>query len=108
MCSQICVFFFATPQDGSVIDNRTLDSLSLIDAVMPDVVSSRKTEALTKQAQSNAQQQQNSSSSSGGGGGGGSANREGANANGEEAQVNSLQGNTSENTPAPTFQMVTN
>lgn len=66
-------------EDGSVIDNRTLDSLSLIDAVMPDVVSSRKTEALSKQAQAPATQNV--------------PIREGSNANGEEtvAPVNSMQ-----------------
>ncbi len=61
-----------------MIDNRTLDSLSLIDAVMPDVITSRKSEALTKQAQSSTQN---------------SSTREGTNANGDDTQVNSLQGN---------------
>ncbi|PIK62716.1 putative F-box-like/WD repeat-containing protein TBL1XR1 [Apostichopus japonicus] len=41
-------------EDGSVIDTRSLDSLSLIDAVMPDIISNRKAE-LSKQAASNSQ-----------------------------------------------------
>ncbi|XP_071495913.1 F-box-like/WD repeat-containing protein TBL1XR1 [Diadema setosum] len=31
-------------EDGTVVDSRALDSLSLIDAVMPDVISTRKSE----------------------------------------------------------------
>ncbi|KAJ8031047.1 F-box-like/WD repeat-containing protein TBL1X [Holothuria leucospilota] len=41
-------------EDGSVIDTRSLDSLSLIDAVMPDIIANRKAE-LSKQAASNSQ-----------------------------------------------------
>ena len=37
-----------------MIDTRALDSLSLIDAVMPDIIANRKAE-LTKQAASNSQ-----------------------------------------------------
>ncbi|XP_038049958.1 F-box-like/WD repeat-containing protein TBL1XR1 [Patiria miniata] len=66
-------------EDGSVLDNG-FDSLSLIDAVMPDVISSRKSE-LTRQAAANTNN---------------TSKVDGANANGDDVALNSLQANHTE------------
>lgn len=69
-------------KDGTLFDGRPIESLSLIDAVMPDVVQTRQQAYRDKLAQ---QQQQavSSSSSSSTGTQGSTKNGEGA-ANGEE------------------------
>lgn len=67
-------------QDGTLFDGRPIESLSLIDAVMPDVVQTRQQAYRDKLAQ---QQQQAASSGSSIGPQGSTKNGEGA-ANGEE------------------------
>lgn len=67
-------------QDGTLFDGRPIESLSLIDAVMPDVVQTRQQAYRDKLAQ---QQQQAASSGSSAGPQGSTKNGEGA-ANGEE------------------------
>lgn len=67
-------------QDGTLFDGRPIESLSLIDAVMPDVVQTRQQAYRDKLAQ---QQQQAAGSGSGTGPQGSTKNGEGA-ANGEE------------------------
>lgn len=67
-------------QDGTLFDGRPIESLSLIDAVMPDVVQTRQQAYRDKLAQ---QQQQAAGSCSSAGPQGGTKNGEGA-ANGEE------------------------
>lgn len=68
-------------QDGTLFDGRPIESLSLIDAVMPDVVQTRQQAYRDKLAQQ--QQQQAASSGSSVGPQGSTKNGEGA-ANGEE------------------------
>lgn len=70
-----------SPKDGTLFDGRPIESLSLIDAVMPDVVQTRQQAYRDKLAQQ--QQQAVSSSSSSTGTQGNTKNGEGA-ANGEE------------------------
>lgn len=67
-------------QDGTLFDGRPIESLSLIDAVMPDVVQTRQQAYRDKLAQ---QQQQQQASGSGAAAQGSTKNGEGA-ANGEE------------------------
>lgn len=45
---------FSSPQDGTVFDGRPIESLSLIDAVMPDVVQTRQQAFRDKLAQQQA------------------------------------------------------
>ncbi len=74
--------YFLSLQDGTLFDGRPIESLSLIDAVMPDVVQTRQQAYRDKLAQQQ-QQQQAAGSGSGTGPQGGTKNGEGA-ANGEE------------------------
>lgn len=69
------------PQDGTLFDGRPIESLSLIDAVMPDVVQTRQQVYRDKLAQQQQQQQQAAPGPAAGGGG--AKNGENA-ANGEE------------------------
>ena len=78
-------FIFPLPrQDGTLFDGRPIESLSLIDAVMPDVVQTRQQAYRDKLAQQQQQQQQQAAGSgSSTVAQGGAKNGEGA-ANGEE------------------------
>ncbi|XP_070539448.1 F-box-like/WD repeat-containing protein TBL1XR1-B [Ptychodera flava] len=76
-------------EDGTMIDNRALESLSLVDAVMPDVISSKKAEikaqALAVANTSQQQPQQNDTNKV-----------EGTNENGDDSMANSIQANHTE------------
>lgn len=62
-CSYKPVFFFVSRQDGTVFDGRPIESLSLIDAVMPDVVQTRQQAFRDKLAQQQAANATTASSS---------------------------------------------
>ncbi|GLD51246.1 F-box-like/WD repeat-containing protein TBL1XR1, partial [Lates japonicus] len=81
-------------EDGTLFDGRPIESLSLIDAVMPDVVQTRQQAYRDKLAQ---QQQQQAAAGSGSGTGpqGSTKNGEGA-ANGEENGSHALANHHSE------------
>lgn len=52
MLNHLCLFLHL--QDGTVFDGRPIDTLSLIDAVMPDVVQTRQQALRDKLAQQQA------------------------------------------------------
>ncbi|XP_032421322.1 F-box-like/WD repeat-containing protein TBL1XR1 [Xiphophorus hellerii] len=78
-------------EDGTLFDGRPIESLSLIDAVMPDVVQTRQQAYRDKLAQQAA-----AGSSSSTGPQGGSKNGDGGPANGEENGSHALANNHSE------------
>lgn len=83
----MCVF--VVPKDGTLFDGRPIESLSLIDAVMPDVVQTRQQVYRDKLAQQQAAAASSAASSTNATTPGGTKNGDNA-ANGEENGAHSL------------------